>query len=69
MWREQARELGVSAAGLAPQRHLEDWGITSVQSSRSGHSAQTVRVSRMYTVWRNPDKDQCPLTDRPPGRF
>ena len=65
MWREQARVLGLSAAGLVPQRHLEDWGITSVQSSRSGESAETVRISRMYTVWRDPDDRQDPSDLRP----
>jgi hypothetical protein len=58
-WRERARELGVTAAGLVPQRHLEDWGISGLQTSQrtvAGEQVtQPVTLSRFYTVLRNPD--------------
>ena len=66
-WREQARALGIPAAGLAPQRHLEDWGISGVNidaSEDSGIDDPVIRsatLSRSYTVWRNPDSRDDPV--------
>ncbi|PPF60804.1 hypothetical protein C5C13_02585 [Clavibacter michiganensis] len=70
-WRDQARELGVSAAGLVPQRHLEDWGISGLQTSQrtvAGEQVtQPVTLSRFYTVLRNPDDFEDPANLRPLG--
>lgn len=67
-WRERARELGVSAAGLVPQRHLEDWGISGLQTSQrtvAGEQVtQPVTLSRFYTVLRNPDDLEDPVNFR-----
>ncbi|PPF56448.1 hypothetical protein C5B94_03230 [Clavibacter michiganensis] len=68
-WRDQAHGLGVSAAGLVPQRHLEDWGISGLQTSRrtvAGEQVtQPVTLSRFYTVLRNPDDLEDPANLRP----
>jgi len=68
-WRDQAHELGVSAAGLVPQRHLEDWGISGLQTSQrtvAGEQVtQPVTLSRFYTVLRNPDDLEDPANLRP----
>lgn len=63
--RQQARALGIEAAGLVPQRHLEDWGVsgwTSHERTVGDASVTTsVTLSRMYTVWRNPDDHADPI--------
>lgn len=56
--RAAAAALGVRVAGLAPQWHLEDWGVSGMTTTQSGISAgaQTTGASfsRMYTFWANP---------------
>jgi len=67
--RSQARSLGLHAAALVPQRHLEDWGISGLQASQDGGpgemTTRSVTLSRMYTVWRNPDDHADPVNLRP----
>lgn len=62
--RLRARELGIEAAGFAPQRHLDDWGVCGLSSHEQGRPGEmaivSATVSRMYTVWRNPDDRDDP---------
>jgi hypothetical protein len=64
-WRERARALGISVAGLAPQPNLEDWGISGVQADERTDNRrpvlQSASFSRMYTVFRNPDDRDDPV--------
>jgi hypothetical protein len=66
-WRKQARALGIPVAGLAPHRHLEDWGISGVTMNASDDSridepvVQSATLSRSYTVLRNPDSRDDPV--------
>ncbi|RIJ50970.1 hypothetical protein DZG00_10685 [Clavibacter lycopersici] len=57
------------AAGLVPQRHLEDWGISGLNSSErmvDGEPVTTsIRLSRFYTVLRDPDDLDDPVDLRP----
>ena len=63
--RRHARTLGIPAAGLVPQRHLEDWGVCGLSSSQhdedGGRVTTAVTLSRMYGVWRNPDDREDPV--------
>lgn len=61
--RVRYRELGVAAAGLVPQPHVEERGELSFSVSRSGPTGgpqvvTEVGISRTYVLWRNPsDRD------------
>lgn len=67
--RAQARAFGIRAAGLTPQRHLEDRGISGLQISEQGMPVEAVTQSvtlwRTYTVWQNPDDRHDPVNFRP----
>ena len=67
--RARAHAFGIHAAGLTPQRHLEDWGIAGLQTSEQGMPGeavtQSVTLSRTYTVWKNPDDRLDPVNLRP----
>lgn len=57
--------LGVVAAGLVPQRHLEDRGEAGHSASRRRNGdgpevLEDVTVSRTYLLWRNPDDHDDP---------
>jgi hypothetical protein len=57
--------LGIPAAGLVPQRHLEDRGEAGHSSSRHRTAdgpdvLDEVTISRTYLLWRNPDDHDDP---------
>ena len=63
---ELIRGLGVPAAGLVPQQHLEDRGEAGHQSSRRRDGdgpevLEDVTISRTYLLWRNPDDHDDPV--------
>jgi hypothetical protein len=66
--RARVVRLGVPAAGLVLQRHLEDLGVEAVAVSRTSvgpdERVDEVSLSRSYTVWRNPDDHEDPVNLR-----
>jgi hypothetical protein len=52
---EQLRRMPVPILGLAPQRHIEDWGGFGVQSAYHGDVVDEMAAAMSYTFWRNPD--------------
>jgi hypothetical protein len=66
--RARVARLGVAAAGLVPQRHLEDLGVEAIGVSRTSVGPQEqvdeVSLSRSYTLWRNPDDHEDPVNLR-----
>ena len=58
--------LGIPAAGLVPQRHLEDRGEMGHAGSRhrsaeGADALDEVTISRSYLLWRNPDDREDPV--------
>jgi hypothetical protein len=55
--------LGVPAAGLVPQRHLEDRGEAgySISGARGADGPDEVTISRTYVLWRRPDDRDDPV--------
>lgn len=57
---ELIRGLGVAAAGLVPQRHLEERGETGYTSAGAG-VPEELSIGRSYLLWRNPDDHDDPV--------
>ena len=58
--RQRVESLGIAAAGLVPQPHLDDGGALSLSESRREDEGgpevlEEVTLARTYTLWRNPD--------------
>lgn len=62
--RARMARLGVAAAGLVPQRHLEDLGVEAITSVGRQERVDEVSLSRSYTLWRNPDDREDPVNLR-----
>ncbi|WP_375387885.1 hypothetical protein [uncultured Amnibacterium sp.] len=63
--RERVGSLGIAAAGLVPQRHLEDRGVEGISESRHQDAdgpevLEEVTLSRSYVLWRDPDDRSSP---------
>lgn len=57
--RRRVAGLGIAAAGLVEQPHLEDRGVQGISESRHEEPGgpevvEEVTLSRSYTLWRNP---------------
>jgi hypothetical protein len=63
--RGRVAALGLTAAGLVQQPHLEDRGVQGISESRhqevgGPEVVEEVSLSRSYTLWRNPDDRDDP---------
>lgn len=63
--RVRVAELGLAAAGLVPQPHLEDRGVQGISESRhqdldGPEVLEEVTLSRSYTLWRHPEDRDDP---------